>query len=130
MRKPNRVNWLDHSSCRGCHIRRADLVVSMGGYNTLCEIATFQKPALVVPRVTPRQEQAIRATRWNRLGLVEVMHPATVTPERLAARVVDMLDNPPRLDRSRLDMHALDRIADRFSYLWNGGKPREALVRV
>ena len=33
----------------------------MGGYNTYCEILSFDKPALIVPRMRPRLEQLIRA---------------------------------------------------------------------
>lgn len=44
-------------------------VVSMGGYNTFCEILSFDKRALIVPRHTPRFEQAIRAEAAQRLGL-------------------------------------------------------------
>jgi len=36
-------------------------VVSMGGYNTVCEILASKSPGLIVPRVRPRLEQAIRA---------------------------------------------------------------------
>ncbi len=43
----------------------------MGGYNTFCEILSFDKPALIVPRIVPRQEQFIRATRAEELGLAE-----------------------------------------------------------
>ncbi len=32
----------------------------MGGYNTYCEILSFDKPALIVPRLQPREEQLIR----------------------------------------------------------------------
>ncbi|WP_448205169.1 glycosyltransferase family protein [Azospirillum sp. sgz302134] len=48
-------------------------VVAMGGYNTFCEILSFDKRALIVPRETPRREQTIRATRARDLGLVSVL---------------------------------------------------------
>ena len=35
--------------------------MAMGGYNTFCEILSLDKPALIVPRKTPRLEQSIRA---------------------------------------------------------------------
>jgi predicted glycosyltransferase len=56
-------------------LARADRVVSMGGYNTMCEIMAYGRPALVVPRIEPRTEQLIRATRLAGLGLVDVLHP-------------------------------------------------------
>ncbi len=35
------------------YIAKADRVVSMAGYNTVASILSFQKPALVVPRMAP-----------------------------------------------------------------------------
>lgn len=55
-------------------MNRAHCVVAMGGYNTFCEILSFDKPALIVPRVKPRLEQAIRADRSQELGLISVLH--------------------------------------------------------
>ena len=48
-------------------------VVAMGGYNTFCEILSFDKKALIVPREVPRREQTIRAARAQELGLVSVL---------------------------------------------------------
>lgn len=52
---------------------RAVGVVAMGGYNTFCEILSFDKPALIVPRTAPRLEQYIRAERAAELGLVAML---------------------------------------------------------
>jgi predicted glycosyltransferase len=48
-------------------------VVCMGGYNTFCEVLSFDKPAVIVPRTTPRLEQWIRASRAEELGLVSML---------------------------------------------------------
>src|SRR6266571_8950068 len=64
-------------------IRHADRIIAMGGYNTTCEILSFEKPALIVPRVRPHAEQLIRAERLNRLGLLDIMHPEEVDPRTL-----------------------------------------------
>ena len=45
----------------------------MGGYNTFCEILSFDKRALIVPRTVPRLEQFIRASRAQELGLVRML---------------------------------------------------------
>ena len=50
-------------------------VVAMGGYNTFCDILSYDKRAIIVPRTHPRQEQLIRATRAQELGLVTMLHP-------------------------------------------------------
>lgn len=54
-------------------IARSVGVVCMGGYNTFCEVLSFDKPAIVVPRTTPRLEQFIRASRAQDLGLVRML---------------------------------------------------------
>ncbi|MBP0662006.1 hypothetical protein J8J07_24120, partial [Mycobacterium tuberculosis] len=56
-------------------IAGAKAVVAMGGYNTYCEILSFDKPALIVPRIQPREEQLIRAQRASELGLVDMLLP-------------------------------------------------------
>ena len=48
-------------------------MVGMGGYNIFCEILSFDKPTLLVPRVVPRREQAIRAARAEEAGLLRVL---------------------------------------------------------
>ena len=111
-----------------CQMQNADLVVCMGGYNTMCEVVSFEKPALVVPRIRPRSEQAIRAARWHRMGLVRAMHPSTVSSDRLGGQVVDMLDEPVRPDRTRLDLNALARISARFDFFGKGAGGRASTV--
>ncbi|WP_422369345.1 glycosyltransferase family protein [Pelagibius sp.] len=48
-------------------------LVCMGGYNTFCEVLSFDKRALLVPRTEPRMEQYIRASRAQDLGLVRML---------------------------------------------------------
>jgi predicted glycosyltransferase len=65
---------------------RAAGIVAMGGYNTFCEILSFDKPALIVPRTVPRMEQLIRAERAAALGLVAMLSEADGRdPEVMAA---------------------------------------------
>lgn len=68
-----------------CLMRKATGVVAMGGYNTFCEILSFDCPAILVPRTEPRREQAIRALAAEKLGLVRVLMEEDGTePERMA----------------------------------------------
>ncbi len=75
-------------------MQAADLVVSMGGYNTMCEVLSLGVPALVVPRTEPRREQLIRVRALARLGLLRMEHPDHLTPRQLAHHVVTLLDDP------------------------------------
>jgi len=66
-------------------MRSASGVVAMGGYNTFCEILTFDKPAILVPRRHPRAEQYIRAARAESRGLVRMLSDADgKEPARMA----------------------------------------------
>ena len=47
-------------------------VIAMGGYNTFCEILSFDKAAIIMPRKKPRLEQYIRAARAEELRLVRM----------------------------------------------------------
>jgi predicted glycosyltransferase len=90
-------------------LRRADHVVAMGGYNTVCEILSFGKPALIVPRVKPRCEQLIRAHRLQALGLVDVLHPESLNPAALSSWLAGAPARVPPL-RGRIDLNGLNRI--------------------
>jgi predicted glycosyltransferase len=90
-------------------IQRAERVIAMGGYNTMCELLSFEKHALIVPRVHPKPEQWMRALRMKALGLVEVLHPDGLTPHALTTWLArDLGPTPP--GRSRVDFQGLDRI--------------------
>jgi predicted glycosyltransferase len=61
-------------------------VASMGGYNTFCEILSFDKRALMVPRHAPRLEQTIRAEAAQRLGLARMLPEPEGDPDPHAMR--------------------------------------------
>jgi len=54
-------------------VDRAAGLIAMGGYNTFCEILSFDKRAIIVPRTRPRLEQYIRASRAQELGLAQML---------------------------------------------------------
>lgn len=72
----------------------ADVVVSMGGYNTVTEILSLKKPAVVIPRIKPSQEQFIRASRFAERGWITMLHPEKLTGRSLLEAVVNQLENP------------------------------------
>ena len=82
------VRALDHLAD---HIAHVDALVCMGGYNTLVEAVSRNTPVVCVPRVTPRTEQLIRAEAFARLGLLNVLLPAELTPDSLRARITGVL---------------------------------------
>ncbi len=68
-------------------------VVAMGGYNTFCEILSFDKRALLLPRTKPRLEQFIRTSRAEELGLVRMLDDADAPNP---APMIEALCNLPR----------------------------------
>lgn len=65
-------------------IAAASAVVSMGGYNTVCEALALDARLLVVPRVTPRQEQLVRARLLSAAGKLDHLVPDHLTPTALS----------------------------------------------
>jgi predicted glycosyltransferase len=89
----------------------ADRVIAMAGYNTVCEILSYGKPALLVPRVTPRQEQLIRTRRLCELGLVDMLHPQDLSAAAIRRWLVQT-PAPREEPRHRLDLNGLERIQE------------------
>ncbi|MEE8444133.1 MAG: glycosyltransferase [Alphaproteobacteria bacterium] len=94
-------------------------VVAMGGYNTFCEILSFDKPALIVPRTVPRLEQFIRASRAQELGLVRMLGDDGTREPLEMARALRELGNQPRpslaMAPGLLDgLESMNRLADRL----------------
>jgi predicted glycosyltransferase len=99
-------------------IQKAEAVVAMGGYNTFCEILSFDKRALIVPRTRPRLEQHLRAVEAERLGLVRVLsdRDGPRRPEHMA-RALRGLASQPRPSQVVIPglLDGLDRVRERFT---------------
>jgi predicted glycosyltransferase len=101
-----RLRVLPFVSDPGALLGRADRVIAMGGYNTVCEVLAYEKPALIVPRVEPRQEQLIRAKRLRDLGLLDLLHPQDLSPRALTEWLA-RLPRPRPPSRERIDLNGL-----------------------
>lgn len=102
----------------------ADLVVAMGGYNTVTEILSFGKRALIVPRAIPRQEQLVRAERLRELGLIDMLHPDHLTPAAISQWLGDHARPIPPV-REQIDFNGLSRLPELLAGLMQtaGKKP-------
>ncbi len=87
-------------------IDAADLVVCMAGYNTVCELLTLRKPAVLVPRARPVAEQWIRAERLAAMGLFRVVHPDSLQPSVLMQEIKAELASLP--ERANKPLPAID----------------------
>jgi len=90
-------------------LRHAQAVISMGGYNSLCEILANRVPALIVPRITPRREQWERAVRLQAIGAVQLLPPDEVTPAALSSWLGKQLASGAPMMHA-IDMDALHRL--------------------
>ncbi len=111
----------------GC-IDAADLVVSMAGYNTICEILSLRKRAIVVPRVRPVQEQWIRAERLAQLGVLRALHPDHVTPTKLMSAVSEELnaDDGGVQKACKVDLDGMSRVVSSLYALLDDSVPISA----
>jgi len=99
----------------------ADLVISMGGYNTICEILTQQTPALIIPREYPRQEQLIRAKRLKSQGLLDYIPWTEVTPQKLREKVFSLIkEQNTYIDNiNSFELSGLDTMLARLTHFKN-----------
>lgn len=114
-------------------LETADLIICMGGYNTLLEAIRLGKRPLVIPRRGPSAEQRMRTRIFAERCLVREVEPESLTPEALARAILDSLsDETPR--RTRLpDTDGLSSVVARLGILLERASarrrsPRPALV--
>ncbi|BAY74008.1 hypothetical protein NIES25_04160 [Nostoc linckia NIES-25] len=98
------------------YIAAADVVVAMGGYNTTCEILSVSKPAVIVPRIQPSQEQYIRAEHLAKLGVLAAIHPNELTPDILLRSLLQQL-HIPNISIPEINLNALPKISQYISSL-------------
>lgn len=108
------------------YMAAADVVVAMGGYNTVAEILALRSPAIIVPRTWQSgehgnrgrakvdAEQLVRAQALADLGLVDLLHPAALSPETLAERIVAVLGRRREQPRPPLNVRGLEAAAEQI----------------
>ena len=86
------------------YFERADLSISMGGYNTVMNILTTKSRAVVFPYTSNEdQEQYIRAEKLHARGVIEMIHPDDLEPRRLVGIVGTVLSRTPAQQNWRTD---------------------------
>lgn len=93
-------------------LRHCRAAITMGGYNSVWEAVSLEKPLLVAPRVAPRREQWIRASRLAELGLLDLLRPEQVTGGALSAWVAGLGSAPRARIRDVIPLDGLSRVVE------------------
>jgi predicted glycosyltransferase len=112
------VNFLEFEADITNLYAESDLVVSQAGYNTVCELLSFSRKAILVPRSEPVREQLIRARLLAERGFFECLEPQDLTSETLISKVLEAL-NSPSMPASDVDLDGLPMIRERVRTLLN-----------
>lgn len=121
---PGRAHISTNSAACGPMFARGHAILCMAGYNSTLEaLAAGQRPILM-PRRTPRREQAIRASRLGALGLADVVDEGADVAE-----VAWLLNRPRQLPPDALRSAGIDfdgaaRTAQRLHELTGARSPR------
>jgi predicted glycosyltransferase len=97
------------------HVALADCVVGMAGYNTCCDLLTFRRPGVLVPRPGPSAEQTIRAEQLGSWGVANVIVPGDTDRIDLTDAIAAALDGdgpakpPVRIDGLDAAVEVFDR---------------------
>lgn len=113
------ITMLEFTDDLMSYLGAADAVIAMGGYNTICEILSLNKKAVIIPRVRPVQEQFIRAQRMSALGLFDYIHPDELTPQILLQKLFAQLAAPTRNAAQILPLNAHAEISQCVTALLN-----------
>lgn len=126
--KDNKDSILDRACRLGIHafeffpdmealISASDMVVCMGGYNTICEVISSKTMSLVIPREFPRKEQFIRAKVFNSRNLVNYIQWSEVSACVLKEKILHMLENKGSFHAamSNFEMSGITTICKRIS---------------
>jgi predicted glycosyltransferase len=78
------------------YMQKADLSISMSGYNTTLNIMTTGVRAMSLAFTgNDDQEQGMRANKLDKLGVLKMLSPDDLQPDSLAQKIIDSLNNQP-----------------------------------
>jgi predicted glycosyltransferase len=87
------------------YLKRADLSISLGGYNTTMNVLKTRVRSLIYPSPSADQsgEQSLRAHKLEQRGLLTVIGEADLAPEPLTQHILKALQQPRKEHSIKLD---------------------------
>jgi predicted glycosyltransferase len=110
------VTFLDFEPELTTRYANSEVVVSLAGYNTVCELLSFARRAILVPRAEPVSEQLIRARLLAARGYFEMLEPDELSPEKLIRKVLNALE-PSLNSVPSVDLDGLPGVRCRVAHL-------------
>jgi predicted glycosyltransferase len=92
------------------YMQKADLSISMSGYNTTLNILTTGVRAMILPFTGNNdQEQTIRAKKLSALGIMNVIYPQYLQPDIFAWRIISYLEK--QINKVQFDFNGVEKTA-------------------
>jgi len=95
------------SAIEKCY-QAADLVICRGGASSLCELALFGKPAIIIPLPTAADDhQSVNARYADSIHGAVHLPQTQATPQKLVSLLQQYLDNPAEYRKMGENLHAI-----------------------
>jgi len=112
------------------YMSAANLIVTMGSYNTLMDAVRLQKSVIVIPREGPSAEQKIRAQLLSQMGLISALKsPALLSPFELAESMLKNLTQP-QTPPIFLAMNGLTKAVSQIGNFFESNKQLQPLSKI
>ena len=90
-------------------LAESSVVVAMAGYNTVCDVLSYRRPSILVPRPGPSQEQPMRASILGSRGLAAHLPLAECTGRAMAGALRPLFDPQPYPGDAVPELGGVDR---------------------
>ncbi|MGE3758723.1 MAG: glycosyltransferase family protein [Pseudobdellovibrionaceae bacterium] len=108
------IQALDFTPDAASAFLQSQMIVSMGGYNTVIELCAMNKFPLILPRTVPRKEQIIRAEHFKQSGFCDYLSPEKVKAEILGKKIAEHLAKAASLKVPEFNTEGLQVIQNLF----------------
>ena len=98
MRLANQLSatCIDSTKALQTYLDNANVLITMGGYNTVMEAVAAEIPTIIIPRTGPSAEQRCRASLFAEMGLTQSVDLEFDTPQKLISSLTWALKTPRR----------------------------------